>query len=63
MKKPVGKQSKKKTGFKAGVIAFGVTALIYALLFPLYRISDFLLCAAVSLLVGKVFSIMGKGLI
>lgn len=60
MKKTSSK--KKNTGFKAGAIAFGVTALAYALLFPLYRIGDFLLCGALSFLVGKVFSIMGKGL-
>jgi len=61
-KKTAPKQNKKNTGFKAGAIAFGVTALIYALIFPLYRIGDFLLCAAISFLVGKVVSIMGKGL-
>lgn len=56
------KTEKKNTGLKAGAIAFGVTALLYALIFPLYRIGDFLLCGALSFLVGKVFSIMGKGL-
>lgn len=60
MKKTAPK--KKNTGFKAGAIAFGATALLYALLFPLYRIGDFLLCGALSFLVGKVVSIMGKGL-
>ena len=53
---------KKNTGFKAGAIAFGATALVYALLFPLYRIGDFLLCGALAFLAGKVVSIMGKGL-
>jgi len=60
MKKTSSK--KKNTGFKAGAIAFGATALLYALLFPLYRIGDFLLCGALAFLAGKVFSIMGKGL-
>lgn len=62
MKKNPAKNKKKKSGFKAGAIAFGATALIYALIFPLYRISDFLLCGALSLLVGKVVSIMGTDL-
>ena len=49
-------------GRKAGWIAFGVTALLYAAIFPLYRIGDFILAAAVAFLVGKVVSIMGSGL-
>ena len=53
---------KKNKGFKAGAIAFGVTAVLYAAIFPLYRISDFLLCGALSMLVGKIISIMGSGL-
>ena len=60
MKKTAPK--KKNTGFKAGAIAFGATALLYALLFPLYRIGDFLLCGALAFLAGKVVSIMCKGL-
>ena len=49
-------------GRKVGWIAFGVTALLYAAIFPLYRIGDFILAAAVAFLVGKVVSIMGSGL-
>ena len=49
-------------GRKAGWIAFGGTALLYAAIFPLYRIGDFILAAAVAFLVGKVVSIMGSGL-
>ena len=56
------KGKKKNKGFKAGAIAFGVTAVLYAAIFPLYRISDFLLCGALSMLVGKIISIMGSGL-
>ena len=56
------KGKKKNKGFKAGAIAFGVTAVLYAAIFPLYRISDFLLCGALSKLVGKIISIMGSGL-
>ena len=55
-------KGKKNKGFKAGVIAFGVAAVLYAAIFPLYRISDFLLCGALSLLAGKIVSIMGSGL-
>ena len=51
-----------KSGKKAGLIAFAVSAVVYALLFPLYRIGDFILCAAVSFLIGKVVSIMSTGL-
>ena len=53
---------RKRKGRKAGLIAFGATALIYSLIFPLYRIGDFVLCALLSLAVGKVISIMGEGL-
>ena len=56
------KKKKKNKGFKAGAIAFGVAAVLYAAIFPLYRISDFLLCGALSLLAGKIVSIMGSGL-
>lgn len=51
-----------KKGRKPGIIAFGVTAVVYALLFPLYRIGDFVLCALLALVVGKIISIMGQGL-
>ena len=56
------KGKKKNKGFKAGAIVFGVAAVLYAAIFPLYRISDFLLCGALSLLAGKIVSIMGSGL-
>lgn len=54
--------NRQKKGRKAGAIGFGTTALIYALLFPFFRLSDFLLCGALALLVGKVIGVMGKGL-
>ena len=56
------KAKQKNKGFKAGAIAFGVAAVLYAAIFPLYRISDFLLCGALSMLAGKIVSIMGSGL-
>lgn len=56
------KNKRQIKGRKAGWIAFGVTALLYAAIFPLYRIGDFILAAAVAFLVGKVVSIMGSGL-
>ena len=55
-------RQRKRKGRKAGIIAFGVTALAYSLIFPLYRIGDFILCALLSLVAGKVISIMGEGL-
>ena len=53
---------RKKKGRKAGALGFGVTALLYALLFPLYRLSDLLLCGALALLISKIVGIMGQGL-
>ena len=55
-------QVRKKKGRRAKAIGFGVTALLYALLFPLYRLSDLLLCGALALLVSKVIGVMGQGL-
>ena len=62
MNKQLTEKQRKARGRKAGIIAFGAAALLYALIFPLYRLSDFLLCAGISLVVGKVVSIMGMGL-
>lgn len=55
-------RKKKNKGLKPGAIAFGTVALIYAAIFPLYRISDFLLCGALAFLVGKIIGVMGSGL-
>ncbi|MBR4082011.1 MAG: 5-bromo-4-chloroindolyl phosphate hydrolysis family protein [Clostridia bacterium] len=52
----------KRRGRRAGTIAFGLTALIYAAIFPLYRLGDFLVCGALSLLVSKIASVMGTPL-
>ena len=57
---PRGKKSRKGTG--AGILAFGVVFALYALLFPLYRVWDYILAAAVSLLLGRIVGIMGSGL-
>lgn len=62
MSKTKGTRKKKNKGLKAGLIAAGVTAAVYASVFPLYRIGDFVLCGAVCFLLGKLFSIMGSGL-
>lgn len=56
------RKKKKKKGFKAGLIAAGATALLYAQMFPLYRIGDFLLCFGLSMLAGKLISVMAEGL-
>ena len=55
-------KKKKGKGAKAGSMAFGLTFLAYAMLFPLYRIGDFVLAAVVASLISKVVSIMGSGL-
>lgn len=62
MKKSVKKDQKKRKGRKAGIIAAGVTVVLYALLFPLYRIADFVICGLLALLAGKVIGAMGEGL-
>ncbi|MDY4140355.1 MAG: 5-bromo-4-chloroindolyl phosphate hydrolysis family protein [Eubacteriales bacterium] len=62
MKKSVRKDQKKRKGRKAGIIAAGVTVVLYALLFPLYRIADFVICGLLALLAGKVIGAMGEGL-
>ena len=54
--------NRKRKGRKAGWLGFGATTLIYALLFPLYRLSDWLLCAGLALLAGKLLGVMGQGL-
>ncbi len=51
-----------KKGIKAGLITFGGVFALYAVLFPLYRIGDFILCGALSFLIAKVVSIMATGL-
>ena len=56
------KSRKKNKGFKAGFIAGGIVALLYSGIFPLFRISDFLLCGGLAILVGKIISIMASGL-
>ena len=61
MAKRIDKVRKKK-GRKARAIGFGAAALLYSLLFPLYRLSDLLLCGALALLIGKVIGVMGQGL-
>ena len=56
------KKAQNRKGRKAGWLGFGATAMLYALLFPLYRLSDLLLCGALALLVSKLAGIMGTGL-
>ncbi len=57
---PHGKKNRKGAG--AGILAFGIVFALYAWLFPLYRVWDYVLAAAVSLLFGRVIGIMGSGL-
>ena len=51
-------QKKFKSNRKAGVIGFGVTVLIYALIFPFYRLKHWIIGGLLGLLVAKVASIM-----
>ncbi|MGN0745575.1 MAG: 5-bromo-4-chloroindolyl phosphate hydrolysis family protein [Aristaeellaceae bacterium] len=62
MKKSDKKDQRKRKGRKVGIIAAGVTVVLYALLFPLYRIADFVICGLLALLAGKVIGAMGEGL-
>ena len=50
-----------KKGRRASVIGYGASVLLYALFFPLYRLSDWLLCSALALLIGKVVGVMAQG--
>ena len=52
----------KNKGFKAGLIAGGILTLLYSGIFPLFRVSDFLLCGGFAILFGKIISIMASGL-
>lgn len=60
--KQVKKSPKAKKGRKAGIIAAGAVVLLYSALFPLYRVGDYIPCALLAILIGKVVSIMGTGL-
>ncbi len=57
---PRGKKNRKGAG--AGILTFGIVFAVYAWLFPLYRVWDYILATAVSLLFGRVIGIMGSGL-
>lgn len=55
----------KKDPRKAYIVAFltaGAATLLYAVLFPFYRIMDYLICAAVALLLGRLTYVMAGGL-
>lgn len=47
-----GKRGKRKNGKKAGVIAFGVTLMAYALLFPFHKLGHFLIGGSLAALVS-----------
>lgn len=57
---PRGKKNRKGAG--AGILTFGIVFAVYAWLFPLYRVWDYVLATAVSLLFGRVIGIMASGL-
>ncbi len=56
------KKDAKGKSLKAGVIAFGATAVVYSLIFPPVTLPGILIGTGLSLLVGKVVSIMATGL-
>ena len=56
------KNKRKNKGFKAGLITGGIIVMLYSAVFPLFRISDFLLCGGLAVLAGKIISIMASGL-
>ena len=60
--KKKNRNKQKNKGFKAGLITGGIIALLYANIFPLFRVSDFLLCGGLAILAGKIISIMASGL-
>ena len=61
-RKKYDSKTRRQKGLKAGIIAFGAAFAAYALLpFPLYRVGDYVLASAVSLLIAKVVSIMAQG--
>ena len=55
------KQSKIKP-FVAGVIASGICCALYALIFPFYRIGDYLIGCSLSVLAGLLIGTMASGL-
>ena len=61
-KQPFPRGEKNRKGARAGIITFGAVFILYALLFPLYRIWDYVLATAVSLVFGRIISIMASGL-
>ena len=56
------KTKKKGSGALAGMIAFGVTLLIYAMIFSFHKLSDFLLGGGLALLAGWVVKTMATPL-
>ena len=58
----MAKQKKKGKATLAGFVAFGVTLLLYALIFSLHKPSDFLLGGGLSLLAGWVVNTMATPL-
>ena len=56
------KKPKKTKGIRAGIIAFGATFALYAVLFHAYTIGRILLGLILSGLIGSIVRIMGSGL-
>lgn len=56
------KTPQEKRGTKVGILVFAIVFALYAVLFGLYRVFDYVLCIAISFLLSKVASIMATGL-
>ncbi len=52
---------KKGKPWVASLIAAGATVLLYAVIFPFYRLTDYLIAFAVAALIGRIAFIMAQG--
>lgn len=58
----LSKKKKKLSPFIAGVVAAGLTCALYSVIFPFYRIGDYVIGLALSAFVGWLISTMAQGL-
>ena len=56
-----GIHGRTQEGLPAAFVAAGVVFALYAWLFPLYRVGDYIIVSLAALLVGKVVSVMAQG--
>ena len=58
----LSKKKKKVSPFVSGVIAAGITCALYSVIFPFYRIGDYVIGLALSACAGWLISTMAQGL-